>query len=331
MAEFQFDHETQDGRHFAASAEVCRPELLLPGQVELARRAFEKFLGGLAMLFPAYLYLPAEIRFAGAAQQPLTHALREAGSGPCTVFLELSSFQNSAYLALGHNFVSTALELLLGAPAEVTGTPRQSLTEVDLHVLQGLLERVVDELRGAWQSTCGASLRLVSTDLAEPFAGAPPDGRSVLVLTAEIILRESAATISLMVPSVLVRLASEQVRESITAARRWPSGRSPWPRPPIAGPCSTRWTRLLSRSRPFSPLATFGYATCSASSPGRFWHSPAKQTRPSRGTSTEWLSSKGNWSIVASLWRFKSGPGPPPVILLRVRSSRADRPGASRD
>jgi flagellar motor switch protein FliM len=134
------------------------------------------------------------------------------------VFLELSSFQNSAYLALGHNFVSTALELLLGAPAEVAATPRQSLTEVDLHVLQELLERVVDELRGAWQSTCGASLRLVSTDLAEPFAGAQPDGRSDLVLTAEITLRESAATISLMVPSVLVRLASEQVRESITVA-----------------------------------------------------------------------------------------------------------------
>ena len=218
MAEFQIDHETQDGRRFAAGAEACRPELLLPGQVELARRAFEKFLGGLAMLFPAYLYLPAEIRFAGAAQQPLTQALREAGSGPCTVFLELSSFQNSAYLALGHNFVSTALELLLGAPAEVTGTPRQSLTEVDLHVVQGLLERVVDELRGAWQSTCGASLRLVPRDPAGGVAGPQPDGRSVLVLTAEITLRESAATISFMVPSVLVRLASEQVRESVTVA-----------------------------------------------------------------------------------------------------------------
>src|SRR5664280_51652 len=218
MAEFQFDRETQDGRQFAASAEVCRPELLLPGQVELARRAFEKFLGGLAMLFPACLYLPAEIRFAGADQQPLTHALREAGSGPCTVFLELSSFQNSAYLALGHNFVSTALELLLGAPAEVTGTPRQSLTEVDFHVIRGLVEQVVEELRDAWQSTCGASLRLVSTDLAQPSAGAQPDHRSVLVLTAEITLRESSATISLIVPSVLVRLASGQVRESATVA-----------------------------------------------------------------------------------------------------------------
>jgi flagellar motor switch protein FliM len=216
MAEFQFDNETENGPQLVAAGEVCRPELLLPGQVELARRAFEKFLGSLALLFPGYLYLPAEIRFAGAAQQPLTLALSEAGNGPCTVLLELSSFQNSAYLALGHNFVCTALELLLGAPAEVTGAPRESLTEVDLHVIQGLVERVADELRGAWQSTCGAVLRLVSTGPAEQFAGAEPDDRSVLVLTAGITLRESADSIRLMVPSVLVRLASGQVRESAT-------------------------------------------------------------------------------------------------------------------
>jgi flagellar motor switch protein FliM len=108
--------------------------------------------------------------------------------------------------------------LLLGAPAEVAATPRESLTEVDLRLIEGLLERVVDELRDAWQSTCGSALRLVSTALAQPSAGAQPDPRSVLVLTAEITLRESSATISLIVPSVLVRLASGKVRESATVA-----------------------------------------------------------------------------------------------------------------
>jgi len=218
MTDFQLDDQIQGGRQFPVEAAECQPELLSPGQVELARKAFEKFLDGLVMLSPGYLYLPAEIRFAGVAQQPLTQALNQAVSGPCTVFLELSSFQNSVYLTLGHNFVCTALELLLGAPAEVTGTPRESLTEVDLHVVQGLAERVADELRDAWQSTCGASLRLVSADLVERFAGVQPDERSVVALTAEITLRESAATIGLIVPSVLVRLASQQIRESATMA-----------------------------------------------------------------------------------------------------------------
>ena len=218
MTDLQFDDETQDDRQSAESAEVCRPELLSPGQVELARRAFEKFLGGLSTLLTGHFCVPAEIRFTGAAQRPLTQALKEAGSGPCTVLLELSSFQNSVYLALGHNFVCTVLELLLGAPAEVTGAPRESLTEVDLHIVQGIVEQVADELRGAWQSTCGGSLRLVSTHLAERFAVEQPDDRSVLLSTAEITLRESEATIGLVVPSVLVRLASGQVRESATVA-----------------------------------------------------------------------------------------------------------------
>jgi flagellar motor switch protein FliM len=218
MTDPQFDDETQDGPQFGESAEVCRPELLLPGQVDLARRAFEKFLGGLSALLTGQFCIPAEVRFTGAAQRPLTQALKDAGSGPCTMFLELSSFQNSVYLALGHNLVCTVLELLLGAPAEITVAPRETLTEVDLHVVRGIADQVAEELRGAWQSTCSASLRLMSTHLAEQFAVEQPDDRSVLLITAEITLRESEATIALVVPSVLVRLAFGQVRESATMA-----------------------------------------------------------------------------------------------------------------
>ena len=306
MAEFQFDNETENGPQLVAAGEVCRPELLLPGQVELARRAFEKFLGSLALLFPGYLYLPADIRFAGAAQQPLTLALSEAGNGPCTVFLELSSFQNSAYLALGHNFVCTALELLLGAPAEVTGAPRESLTEVDLHVIQGLVERVADELRGAWQSTCGAVLRLVSTGPAGRFAGAEPDDRSVLVLRAEVGMRDSADSIRLIVPSVLVRLAAEQVPESATTA----------------GAANRR--ALLDaldaaslEVEAFLPAGDIRVRDLLLLKPGSILALPPKLTRPSRATSMEWPSSKGNWSIPASLWDFKSGRGRPLAILPR--------------
>jgi flagellar motor switch protein FliM len=218
MTDLQFDDQIQGGRQIPAQAAECQPELLLPGQVELARRAFEKFRGGLSTLLTGYFCVPAEIQFAGADQQPLAQALSQGHNGACTVFLELHSFQNRAYLALGHNFVCTALELLLGAPAEVTGAPRESLTEVDLHVIQGLVELVAGELRDAWQSICGASFRLVSAGLAGRFAGAEADDRSVLVLTAQVALRDSTDSIQLIVPSVLVRLAAEQVLDSPTTA-----------------------------------------------------------------------------------------------------------------
>lgn len=218
MTDLQFDDQTQGGRQFPANAAECQPELLSPGQIELARRAFDKFRSGLSALLTGYFCVPADIRFAGADQQPLSQALSQDQSGACSVFLELHSFQNCAYLTLGHSFVCTALELLLGAPAEVTAAPRESLTEVDLHVIHGLLELVVDELCDAWQSIGGASFRLASAGLAERFAGAEAGDRSVLVLRAEVGMRDSTDSIRLIVPSVLVRLAAEQVSDSATTA-----------------------------------------------------------------------------------------------------------------
>jgi flagellar motor switch protein FliM len=218
MTDLQLDDQIQGGRQFPAKAAQYPSELLSPGQIELAHRAFEKFRGGLSTLLTGYFCVPAEIRFAGADQAPLAQALSQGHNGACTVFLELHSFQNHAYLALGHNFVCTALELLMGAPAEVTGAPRESLTEVDLHVIHGLLELVAGELRAAWQSICGASFCLVSAGLAGRFPSAEADDRSVLVLTAEIALRDSTDSIRLIVPSVLVRLAADQVPDSATTA-----------------------------------------------------------------------------------------------------------------
>jgi len=218
MTDLQFDDQTQGGRQFPAKVAECQPELLSPGQIELARRAFEKFRSGLSALLTGYFSVPAEIRLAGADQQPLARALSQSQSGACTVFLELHSFHNCAYLALGHNFVCAALDMLLGAPAEVTAAPRESLTEVDLHVIQGLVELVAGELREAWQSIGGTSFRLVSAGLAGQFAGAEADDRSVLVLTAEVAMRDSTDSIQLIVPSLLVRLAAEQVPDSATAA-----------------------------------------------------------------------------------------------------------------
>jgi flagellar motor switch protein FliM len=217
MTLLPFDDQTQGGQ-FPAAAAACQPELLSPGQIELARRAFEKFRSGLSTLVTGYFCVPADVRFAGADQQTLAHALSDGQSDACTVFLELHSFQNCAYLALGHGFVSTALALLLGASAEDTSAPRESLTEVDLHVIEGLVALVAGELCDAWQSICGASFRLVSTGPAGRFAGAEADGRSVLVLTAEITLCGSTDSVRLMVPSVLVRLAAERVADSATTA-----------------------------------------------------------------------------------------------------------------
>ena len=62
--------------------------------------------------------VPADIRFAGADQQPLSGAAKSQSGAPRCFWNSTSSKLRVATLGLG--FVCTALELLLGAPAEVT-------------------------------------------------------------------------------------------------------------------------------------------------------------------------------------------------------------------
>jgi hypothetical protein len=75
MTDLQFDDQPWGGGQLPSRAAECQPERLSPGQIELARRAFEKFRDGLSTLLSGYSCTPAEIRFAGADQQPVARAV----------------------------------------------------------------------------------------------------------------------------------------------------------------------------------------------------------------------------------------------------------------
>lgn len=190
----------------------CRPELLLPDQMDLASRAFRTFLEGASRSLLNYLGAPVELRFAGA-NQTSGEAFHEESTGS-RILLDLSPSPGHAHLLLGSGFVSAVLATLLGAPAEGQEAARDSFTEVDYLILQPLVELLAGALRSAWQPVSPAAFRLVPGDRR---AGEASDPSSMLVLTAEIGFRNVNDTLKLAVPSLLVRLAS-QSRESVDRA-----------------------------------------------------------------------------------------------------------------
>jgi flagellar motor switch protein FliM len=194
----------------------CRPELLLPDQVDLASRAFRTFLEGASRSLLNYLGSPVELRFAGASQASgEAFHLESTGS---RISLDLSPSPGYAHLLLGSGFVSAVLATLLGAPPEDQEAARDSFTEVDYLILQPLVELLAGALRTAWQPVSPAAFRLVPGDRK---AGDPSDPSSMLVLTAEIGFRNLNDTLKLAVPSLLLRLASQpRISVDPAASRR---------------------------------------------------------------------------------------------------------------
>jgi len=190
--------DTAPGRRtFSANPAECRPELLLPEQLECARHLFETFLRGLASHYSADLLRPVTIRFDRVEQ---IRGVESAGEG-ITVLLDLAPFPGAARLRFGQAFLCIAVEALLGA-----SETRESLTEVDLHVANGLIETAIAEMQRVWQSA-GSSFRKVPARVLDT---RPTETREVnsIVLIAEVRVGAAADTLQLILPSAFVRLIS---------------------------------------------------------------------------------------------------------------------------
>ena len=215
MREININDRLETVSRFPVEAE-CRTDLLPTSQVEVARRAFEHFLEGLSDLLPGYLFTPAEIRLVGVEQQRLSEALGQSESGSCTLLFAVQPFCQRMQLELGRDFAGAALQSVLGAPPEAAGVPRESLTEVDFHILRDLIGLVAEELRKAWQVTTGCSVKMLARELAPTLDSSPSDDQSVVLLTAEIAMGKSTGTIRLLVPSLLIRQISEPEMDPAT-------------------------------------------------------------------------------------------------------------------
>lgn len=205
MPDININDGLQTVTQFPVKAE-CRTDLLPASQVEVARRAFEQFLAGLSDVLPGYLFTPAEIRLLDVEQQLLSEALNKGEHGSCTLSFALESLDHRIQLQLGRNFASAALESVLGAPAEAAGLARESLTKVDFHILRDLIDLVAEELRKSWRVTFGCSIEMVSTELTAAIDSPRSQDQSVVLLTAEIAMRECSGAIRLVIPSLLLRL-----------------------------------------------------------------------------------------------------------------------------
>jgi flagellar motor switch protein FliM len=186
----------------------CRPESLPGAQIDFARRAFQGFLDRLSESLAGYLCAPIEIRISGVDQLPLAEALDGEEDQACLVRMDLRPFRGVAHLTLGRAFAGAVLETLLGAPSDAAAIPRDSLTEVDLHLLSDLIALLTGDLQQSWQPLSGCAFELLSVHTGQTRPAAEPGGASALVLTAEIVLNGSPSGLRLVVPSLLIRLAS---------------------------------------------------------------------------------------------------------------------------
>ncbi len=122
-------------------------------------------------------------------------------------------------LGLGYKFLDTALQILLGATGAAEESSRESLTEVELTILQSLIEQAERDLRNAFEPRFGANFQRVNRNPVQT-EQLNASEQAAIVLTADIAICEVTDILILVIPSILIRLVAEPARSDGTTPAR---------------------------------------------------------------------------------------------------------------
>jgi flagellar motor switch protein FliM len=185
--------------------QACPPDLLPPVQIGLAERIHKEFLQSFGHGLANYLEMPVAANFVELRQMPQAEFLASR-EGDCLMTLELEPFSGLAFLSLPTEFVSRVLSIVIGAPQPSSPPNRTSLTDIELHILQGFFDSLFGALQESW-GIANAGFKVISIGSEPPDSGMAAD-ISMIVIASAVQFDNAEASFRLAVPALLIRAAA---------------------------------------------------------------------------------------------------------------------------
>jgi len=185
---------------------ACPPGLLPAEPITLFTDLLETYLRGLARGLSEYLETPVSATLDSTTQVSCAEYLADTKQDVCRVILDLDDGRGQAFLGLSPGLVSRALAVLLVVPAGLELPHRDSVTDIEFHVMHRFFELLVEELRAAWAPS---HLNFQARPLGQPGERpVEPSEDPLLVMNCRIKFASGEETLRLAIPALLVRLVA---------------------------------------------------------------------------------------------------------------------------
>lgn len=214
-----------------------RPDRIPKSQIRVIQLIYDGFLRALATSLSAYLRVYVKASLASIDQVTYGEFLTGLSTPTCLVSLGLRPSGANAALQIDPPLVFPMMELLLGA--RVSGTPQlqREMTEIEQHVLHEIVRIVIRELREAWKVISPIEFEILALEKDPQMSQILDFSEPVVALLAEVRFGETAGLMRLALPSIAVKMMSQQFSQH-RSLRRGDS----------AGPDRRRMMRLLMRA-----------------------------------------------------------------------------------
>jgi len=196
----------------------CPPGRLPAEFVTTAERVQHTFLNELASVLSTTLEKTVLTSLASVEQRSFEAFVDENKSAGCVIALDLAPLDGCTLLSLSRPLVFKVLDIFMATPADAASTGRETLTSIELHVLQELFDLFAGCLRRTWEPVYPAAFDIAAVgvdNISESVARQA--AQTAVVLKSRMQIDEETMDFEMAVPGFLFRMAEARAQKASAA------------------------------------------------------------------------------------------------------------------
>ncbi len=194
----------------AQTYDFRRPDRIAKEQLRSIHLLHENFARGLASSLSAYLRAYVIVNLVSVEQLSYMEFSRCLPSPTCMVSLRMRPFDGNAVLELNPALVFPVLEMLLGGTGKSSTKVSREITEIEQHVMEGLLRIILHDLKEAWQAVTDIDFSVEKHETEPQLLQILAPNEAVVAISVEVRIGETSGMMNVGLPSITIKMLRQK-------------------------------------------------------------------------------------------------------------------------
>jgi flagellar motor switch protein FliM len=202
-----------------SSYDFRRPIKLSREHVRTLQMAFETYARSCGTLFTTRLRVVSSVSLVSIEQLNYDEYVATLANPTVIAIVSIDPLPGTVLMEMASSAVMTAIDHMLGGPGGPQ--PERPLTEVEMPLLRGLLERMLGELRYGFETLVDIHPKLKDIEYNAQFLRAHQPGDAVVIATYEMKIGTEECQASICLPfNTILPVLEKQEQIELTPAER---------------------------------------------------------------------------------------------------------------
>ncbi len=176
-----------------------RPDRISKDQMRTIQNLHEGYARFFSTSLTSYLRTLTEIELVSVDQLTYSEFIMSVSNPSCIYVFKMEPLDNQAIFEINPSLVFSIVDRLFGGTGKPTDQNRE-LTEIERHVLQGIILKGLSDLKEVWERVGIFSPKIDTYETNPQFVQIAPPGETVALVSLEVKMQNTSGLMSLCFP-----------------------------------------------------------------------------------------------------------------------------------